>query len=102
MSGKLAVRRIWEDNLVVAFHHPYSQTGVHAVVIPKRHVESILHPNALDEGLLSSMVHAVQKVARISGLDKKGFFVRTNAAHPEVTPHMHWHIASLEEEKFSV
>ena len=25
-------------------------------------------------------------------LDGKGFYVRTNAAAPGVTPHMHWHV----------
>jgi diadenosine tetraphosphate (Ap4A) HIT family hydrolase len=62
------------------------------VVIPKRHVPSILDSMALDGELLSSMVRAVQETARQLGLDKTGFYVRTNAAAPGVTPHMHWHI----------
>ncbi len=47
---------------------------------------------ALDGELLSSMVQAVQETARQLGLDETGFYVRTNAAAPGVTPHMHWHI----------
>jgi len=47
---------------------------------------------ALDGALLSSMVLAIQQVARELGLDKTGFYVRANAAAPGVTPHMHWHI----------
>jgi diadenosine tetraphosphate (Ap4A) HIT family hydrolase len=42
--------------------------------------------------LLSSMVRAIQEVARQLGLDHTGFYVRCNAAAPGVTPHMHWHI----------
>ncbi len=56
-------------------------------MIPKAHVASIL-----DGALLASMVRAVQETARTLELDKKGFYVRTNAAGPGVTPHMHWHI----------
>lgn len=39
-------------------------------------------------------MRAVQEAARQLGLDRVGFYVRTNAAAPGVTPHMHWHIIS--------
>jgi histidine triad (HIT) family protein len=92
LSGKLEVQKIWEDERVLAIHHPYPQAEIHAVVFPKKHVASILDPLALDGALLSSMVTAVQVVAHELGLDQTGFYVRTNAAAPGVTPHMHWHI----------
>jgi len=93
LSGKIEVRRVWEDERVLAFHHPRPTADVHVVVIPKAHVASILDPKALDGSLLSSMVQAIQEVARQLGLGQAGFFVRANAAAPGVTPHMHWHIA---------
>ncbi len=92
LSGKIAVRKVWEDERVLAFHHPLPQTEIHVVVVPKEHISSILDPLALDGALLSSMVLAVQKTAQELGLDRAGFYVRTNAAAPGVTPHMHWHI----------
>jgi histidine triad (HIT) family protein len=92
LSGKLEVSTVWEDELVLAFHHPKPQSKIHVVVIPKEHVPSILDPRAADGRLLSAMVRAVQEVARALGLDHTGFYVRTNAAAPGVTPHMHWHI----------
>lgn len=92
LSGKLEIDRIWEDELVLAFHHPRPASQIHAVVIPKKHVSSLLDPMALDGALLSSMVRAIQEVARQLGLDHTGFYVRSNAAAPGVTPHMHWHI----------
>jgi histidine triad (HIT) family protein len=92
LSGKIEVRKVWEDDLVLAFHHPEPMAEIHVVVIPKRHVPSILNSMALDGELLSSMVRAVQATARQLGLDQTGFYVRTNAAAPGVTPHMHWHI----------
>jgi histidine triad (HIT) family protein len=76
----------------VAFHHPRPKAKIHVVVIPKNHVPSILDPMALDGLLLSSMLLAIQNVARELGLDKKGFQVRANAGSPGVTPHMHWHM----------
>ncbi len=92
LSGKLPVDVIWEDERVMSFYHPEPHEGIHVVVIPKKHIESILDPAALDGDLLQSMVQAVQWVALSLELDETGFYVRTNAAAPGVTPHMHWHI----------
>ena len=92
LSGKLEVRKVWEDERVLAFQHPRPQAEIHVVVIPKQHVASLLDPLALDDALLSSMMQAVQHTAKAFGLDHTGFYVRANAAGPGVTPHMHWHI----------
>ena len=92
LSGKLDVQIVWEDDRVLAFHHPNPSADIHAVVIPKAHVPSILDPRATDGALLSSMVRAVQNVARALELDRTGFYGRANAAAPGVTPHMHWHV----------
>jgi histidine triad (HIT) family protein len=92
LFGKLEVERIWEDERVLAFHHALPQAEIHAVVIPKEHVASILDPVALDGALLSPVVLAVEETAQKLGLHRTGFYVRTNAAAPGVTPHMHWHV----------
>jgi histidine triad (HIT) family protein len=92
LSGNLEVSKVWEDECVLAFHHPHPQDEIHVVVIPKDHVVSILDPLALDGALLVSMLLAVQKTARVLKLDETGFYVCINAATPGVTPHMHWHI----------
>ena len=95
LSGKVNVDTVWEDDQVLAFHHPNAKSDIHVVVIPKDHIPSIMDPMALDGSLLTSIVRAIQEVARELGLDELGFFVRTNAAAPGVTPHMHWHIKGL-------
>lgn len=92
LSGKLSVNIVWQDERVLAFHHPEPRSDIHVVVIPRQHITNILSPEALDGDLLISMVTAVQMAARQLGLDNDGFYVRTNAAAPGVTPHMHWHI----------
>lgn len=93
LSGKLDVKRVYEDNLVLAFRHPWPVAQVHVVVVPKTHVSGLMDKEALDGDLLSSMVRAVQRTATSNGLlDGRGFYVRANAAAPGVTPHMHWHV----------
>jgi histidine triad (HIT) family protein len=86
---------VWEDDRIPTFHHPQLKAEIHVVIIPKAHVPSILDPLALDGALLSSMVRAVQNTARRLRLDHTGFYVRTNAAAPGATPHMHWHVVGF-------
>ena len=93
LSGKLEVDRVYEDDRVLAFHHPRPVSEVHVVVIPKAHVKGLMDEAALDGELLSSMMCAVQQTATSTGLlNGEGFYVRANAAAPGVTPHMHWHV----------
>jgi histidine triad (HIT) family protein len=93
LSGRLAVDRLFEDDRVVAFHHPYPSARPHVVVIPKSHVPGLLAPEALDPDVLVSMLTAVQHAAGQVELDRgAGFYLRANAAAPGVTPHMHWHL----------
>ena len=92
LSGKLKVHVIHEDELVLAFEHPYPEYVAHAVVIPKKHVASLMADEAADPALLSAMIRAVQAVARSVGLHEQGFRLEANAAAPGVTPHMHWHV----------
>jgi histidine triad (HIT) family protein len=92
LSGKVAVRVIHEDERVLAIHHPYPEAEIHAVIVPKSHVESLMASEFRDPALLVSMVAAVQKVAHELGLDRSGFRLEANALAPGVTPHVHWHV----------
>ncbi len=92
LSGKIEVRTVFEDERVLAFHHPHPTAEIHIVVIPKQHISGLLDPLALDGALLTSMLTAVQHCAKALNLDQTGFYIRANAAAPGVTPHMHWHI----------
>jgi len=92
LSGALDVSVVFEDDRVLAFHHPDPGAPIHVVIIPKVHVASLLSEEARDGALLSSILRAIQQAAGSLGLDGVGFFVRANAAAPGVTPHMHWHV----------
>jgi len=93
LSGKVAVKVLYSDDRVLGIEHPYPVYQVHGVVVPKKHVPSLMAGDALDGELLVSMLKGVQAVATALGLADKGFRLEANAAAPGVTPHMHWHVA---------
>lgn len=95
LSGKAPIDRVYEDDLVLAFHHPRPGAPVHVVIIPKAHTPSLLGPDALDPRLLVAMIRAVQEVARRLEIGHEGVKLTANAGASGVTPHMHWHVTSL-------
>jgi histidine triad (HIT) family protein len=94
LTGRAPVDRVYEDDLVLAFHHPRPIAPKHVVIIPKRHTPSLLGPEALDPALLVAMVRAVQMVAAHLDVGAEGVRLTVNAATPGVTPHLHWHVTS--------
>lgn len=92
LTGKVKADVLWEDERAVAYRHPFPQSPLHALVIPKKHVGSLLAPEAADPALLASMQRGAQSAATALGLDREGFQVVANVAGPDVTPHMHWHV----------
>jgi histidine triad (HIT) family protein len=92
--GPQAVDRIYENAEALAFHvsrEPHE--AVHALVIPKRHVETLLDLEPQHGPLVMAMLEAVQSTARTLGLDESGFSVRINCLPPyQHVGHLHWHV----------
>ena len=94
LTGRATIERVFEDDLVLAFHHPRPIAPKHVVIIPKRHISSLLGPEALDPVLLVAMIRAVQEVAARLNVGTEGVKLTANAGAAGVTPHMHWHVTS--------
>ncbi|MBQ1889093.1 histidine triad nucleotide-binding protein [Selenomonas caprae] len=86
---------VYEDEQVVAFKDLEPQAPVHVLVIPKKHVESVLALTAEDKAMVSHiLVDVVPQLARELGVDEKGFRVVTNtgAEGGQSVKHLHFHL----------
>ena len=92
--GPQAVHRIYENAEALAFHVSRApREAVHALVIPRRHVETLLDLGPQDASLVMAMVEAVQGTARALGLEDSGFYLRINCLPPyQHVGHLHWHV----------
>ena len=94
LSGRTPIERVLETDNVLAFHHTRPYWPVHIVVIPKRHVDSLLTLGEEDDGLLSELFSAIRKVAA-DVVEKHGACrVLTNLGEYQDSKHLHWHVAS--------
>jgi len=93
LSGHTPVVKVAETDNVLAFHHTRPFYPVHVVVIPKRHVPSLLVLEKADDELLLELIGIVRQVAA-EIVEKHGACrVLTNLGDYQDSKHLHWHVA---------
>ena len=73
VAGRRPARKVFEDEEVFAFHDIHPQAPVHVLVVPKRHIESLIAAAPEDEALLGRLVRAARDLAGKLNVAKRGF-----------------------------
>jgi histidine triad (HIT) family protein len=94
LSGRTPVRRVIETDEVLAFHHTRPFYPVHIVVIPKRHVASLLTLCEEDDALLLKLIGIIRRVAAQVLEEHGACRVLTNLGEYQESKHLHWHVVS--------
>ena len=94
LSGHTPVEVVAETENVLAFRHPRPERSFHVVVIPKRHVASLLAMRPEDVHLLAEMVTVIQGIAQKAVAEQGGCQVITNLGSYQRNKHLHWHVRS--------
>jgi histidine triad (HIT) family protein len=67
---------------------------VHVVVIPKRHVESLLALQPEDDALLADVLAVVREVAAAIVAEHGACRIVTNLGAYQESKHLHWHVGA--------
>ena len=94
VNGTIPSSKVYEDAEVVAFDDILPMAPVHVIVIPKKHIPTLLDVTAENMNAVNAMVAAVREVARIKGIDKRGFrtVINCNEEGGQVLFHLHMHV----------
>lgn len=94
VAGEIPCRKVYEDEHVIAFHDLYPAAPSHALVIPKKHVSTLLDFTEEDTELMGKVLRGVQHVAKELGLDESGFRVVNNMGEHggQTVYHVHFHV----------
>jgi len=93
LSGRTEVRRVLETERVLAYHHTKPFYPVHIVVIPKRHIPSLLTLEEGDDDLLIELISVIKQVAAEVTAEHGACRVLTNLGQYQDSKHLHWHVA---------
>jgi histidine triad (HIT) family protein len=92
LSGRTPVETEMETEHVLAFRHTRPSYQCHIVVIPKRHIGSLIALDEGDDDLLLEMMAVVQRVAGRVVAEQGRCRVVTNLGTYQESKHLHWHI----------
>jgi histidine triad (HIT) family protein len=93
VAGEIPSKKVHEDEEFFAFHDIRPAAPVHFMVIPKRHVASLLHAQPGDEAMLGRLMALVPQLARQEGLGG-GFKTAINTGRDggQEVDHLHVHV----------
>lgn len=85
---------IFEDDTVVAFHDTSPKSPVHILIVPKKHIDSVLEIKEDDEPLLGHLFTVAKQLAKEKGIDESGFRLTVNTGRDagQTIPHIHMHL----------
>lgn len=94
INGKICADVLYEDDAVIAFKDIKPSAPVHVLVMPKKHIKDILAFSDEDSIMLSNVVSVIKKVAKMTGVNEKGFRVINNCGHNagQTIEHVHFHV----------
>jgi histidine triad (HIT) family protein len=85
---------VYEDNETLAFKDIHPQASVHILVVPKKHIATLLDMTEDDEKLIGKMVLVAANLSKEYGISHKGFRLvfNCNKEAGQSVFHIHLHL----------
>ena len=98
VRGEIPCKKVYEDELILAFHDIAPQRDVHILVIPKSHITSLATASMVDETVLGRILAKSGEIAAAHGsTDGFRLIINTGRVGMQEVPHLHAHIVGGSE-----
>ncbi|HVO11558.1 MAG TPA: histidine triad nucleotide-binding protein [Vicinamibacteria bacterium] len=94
VAGRSPARVVHQDERIVAFHDLHPQAPTHVLLVPRRHVASLLDLAPDDDPVVGAMIRTARDLAARLGFGGRGFRLVFNAG-PDAgysVHHIHLHL----------
>ena len=93
VDGKIPSRKAYEDDELLVFHDIAPWAPVHLLLIPKRHIPSMVEVTEADAPMLGKMMALVPRLMLDNGVTN-GFRMMVNTGKDglQEVPHLHLHV----------
>ena len=98
VKGEIPSNKVYEDDMVYAFHDISPIAPVHFLVIPKEHISGAAAVTPENSAVIAHIFEVIAKVTAEMGLEG-GYRVITNHGKDarQSVPHLHFHILAGKE-----
>lgn len=93
-KGEIPSKKVYEDELVFAFHDISPEAPTHVLVIPKEHIKSANEITEENSQILSHIFLVINKIVRELGIDSTGYRIVNNCGNDggQTVSHIHFHL----------
>ncbi|MDP1692550.1 MAG: histidine triad nucleotide-binding protein [Burkholderiaceae bacterium] len=93
VAGQIPAKKVHEDEQVLVFHDIHPWAPVHILIVPKRHIASMVDVSAEHQALLGHMMVLSGKLMKDLGVSN-GYrhVVNTGSDGRQEVPHLHMHV----------
>src|SRR5690554_1960012 len=94
VNGEMNTDIIYEDEAIMAFQDIEPQAPVHILIIPKKHISTLLDLEKEDEALIGHIYSVAVQLARDNGIAEDGFRIVSNCNKEggQSVYHIHFHL----------
>lgn len=92
VTRQIQTEVLFEDESVMAFYDINPSAEVHILIIPKKHIETVLDISENDAGILYSLIRAAQVLVKKNNLDKIKYRLIFNGGLAQHVKHIHLHL----------
>lgn len=94
IAGEIPGKFVYRDEEVIAFYDISPKAPVHVLVLPVKHISSLIETTTADTELLGTLMVKVQEIAKKLGLPASGYKVVVNngKGSGQLVFHLHIHL----------
>ncbi|MDP3770333.1 MAG: HIT domain-containing protein [bacterium] len=99
LKGTIPLKKEYEGENVLAYHHTRPFWPVHIVVVPKKHIASFTTLTEADMPVLLEIIEVLKNLAAKVEKEHGAARILTNLGEYQDSKHLHLHISSGEPNK---
>lgn len=88
------LRKEYESEHVLAYHHTRPYWPIHIVVVPKKHIPSFTNRSDEDNPIIAEILNVVRALAKKVEDEHGAARIMTNLGKYQDSKHLHFHVCS--------
>lgn len=94
IKGEIPSEKVWEDDEILAFKDINPAAPIHILVIPKKHIPTLMDIKEEDNELISKIMQTIKIIAKEQGVSENGFRIIANCGPDsgQEVMHIHFHL----------
>lgn len=91
-AGEIPSKQEYSDEWAVVFHDIHPKSDVHLLVVPRKHIDTVMHLEEGDEKIMGHLIRIAKEVGKKLGLE--GYRLQFNVGEKggQEVFHIHLHL----------